>query len=79
MRHQKVSKFIKNALPKQGFRPASAWNVNTSYLQQATHFKAFKKVEPKNVKNFQLWNQHAHKWSNRITKIPKILTERDQN
>ena len=77
MRQRSVSRFIKTALPKQGFRPASAWNVNTSYLQKATHFQEFKKVEPKNVKNFQLWNQNAHKWSDRITNVPKILNERD--
>ena len=76
-----ASKIIRNAsrYPVTGFQPASAWYDTATYRDRTTitNFNAFKKVDPKNVKKFQIWQSHAKVWNNRITSIPIIINERD--
>ena len=73
------SKILRTAYPLGGFQRASAWNKTTTDRNQArnTTHQPFKRVEPTNVKTFQLWIPHTKTWSNRIVNSPKILNERD--
>ena len=76
-----ASKFVRRAsrYPVTGFQPASAWYASATYRDKTTisNFNAFKKVDPKNVKKFQIWQPQAKKWNNRITNVPIMINEKD--
>ena len=55
------------------------WYASATYRDKTTtsNFNAFKRVEPKNIKKFQIWQSQAKIWNNRITNIPIMINERD--
>ena len=65
--------------PVTGFQPASTWYASAAYRDKTTTstFNAFKKVQPKNIQKFQIWQPHAKLWNNRITNLPIMINERD--